>query len=79
MEYSDFGSLLDLVLKIKKPEESISMNLVRFLSKGILKGLQVLHSEKNFAHLDIKHDNILLDKDLNPKLADFGFTLNASS
>jgi len=32
-----------------------------------------MHS-RNFAHLDIKHDNIVLDDEINPKLADFGFT-----
>jgi len=32
-----------------------------------------MHS-RDFVHLDIKHDNILLDGSLRPKLADFGFT-----
>ncbi len=36
--------------------------------------MKFLHG-RGYVHLDIKHDNILLDKDLNPKLADLGFTL----
>ena len=47
---------------------------VRFWFRQIVQGLKHIHSSKH-AHLDIKVDNILLDGNLNVKIADFGFAL----
>jgi serine/threonine protein kinase len=42
--------------------------------KGVCEGLKYLHEgfEKPMYHLDLKPDNILLDENMTPKLADFG-------
>ena len=41
--------------------------------KGICEGLNYLH-EGHVLHLDLKPDNILLDKEMVPKIADFGLS-----
>ncbi|CAL4984816.1 unnamed protein product [Urochloa decumbens] len=44
--------------------------------KGICEGLRYIHEEleEPIYHLDLKPDNILLDKDMVPKIADFGMS-----
>lgn len=49
----------------------------RNIITGIARGLAYLHEEAQppIIHRDIKAPNILLDKDLNPKIGDFGLAL----
>ncbi|XP_073280892.1 probable LRR receptor-like serine/threonine-protein kinase At1g07650 isoform X2 [Primulina huaijiensis] len=59
------------------PEEwQLDMNWLtrRKICIGIAKGLAFLHEESTLkvVHRDIKANNVLLDKDLNPKISDFG-------
>ena len=46
-------------------------DICRFYFKRILDTVRYLHKEK-IAHRDLKPDNILLDNNLNVKIADFG-------
>ena len=61
------GSLSDLV----KQMGPISENILKKIIYQILLGLDYLH-QKKIIHRDIKGANILLDKHMNAKLADFG-------
>jgi serine/threonine protein kinase len=45
---------------------------------GIAQGLEYLHERCCIVHGDLKPTNILLDKDYNPKIANFEFACNFS-
>lgn len=70
LDYCKYGDFLSLLQK--KP---FSENLSRYFSKKLLKTL-IYMKTKNIYHKDIKLENILLSKNLNIKLADFGFATN---
>jgi cyclin-dependent kinase-like len=48
-------------------------NLIRHIIYQICKGLKFIH-KNNFIHRDVKLENILIDKNNNVKICDFGFT-----
>ena len=50
--------------------DSVSETLAAFWFKRILEGVGFMHS-RGFVHLDLKHDNILLDEKMHPKLSDY--------
>ncbi|OAY34442.1 mitogen-activated protein kinase kinase 7 [Manihot esculenta] len=67
MEYMDAGTL-DTVLRANGP---FSETLLAHVAHQALNGLSYLHS-CNIVHLDIKPSNLLVSKDMNVKIGDFG-------
>lgn len=70
-EFMENGSL-DMFLFGKKM--ALDPQILYEFSVGIAKGLAYLHEEcdQRIVHYDIKPGNILLDRNLKPKIADFG-------
>lgn len=58
---------------IAKMRNSYSENACKYILRQTLLGLHYLH-ERHIIHRDIKSDNILVDKQGQVKLADFGYS-----
>lgn len=71
IEYCSKGCLLDYINK----DGFKDVNEMKKILYGIVNAVNYLHVNQ-IAHCDIKPENILLDKDLTPKLCDFGFSKN---
>eukprot|EP00924_Labyrinthula_sp_SR-Ha-C_P012427 maker-scaffold_10-snap-gene-6.42-mRNA-1 protein AED:0.41 eAED:0.63 QI:0/0/0/1/0/0/2/0/183 len=71
-KFSDIQFILDEEKNVTK--SLVSREIAFYIASGILLGVEHLHL-KNFIHRDIEPDNILLSKDLVPKIADFGDTI----
>ncbi len=73
MEYVD-----GVTLKEYMREHKLSLEAVLEIGVRLADALMHAHS-KNIIHCDIKPQNILIDKNLNPKIADFGIAKMVSS
>ena len=73
MEYVDGVTLKDFLAENKLTLEETLVIAIRIAS-----GLGAAHS-KNIIHCDVKPHNILIDKNLNPKVADFGISKTISN
>ena len=73
MDFVSGGTLKDLVEK-HDPMDPPSMEILMKILIGSAKGLTYLHATEPMPilHRDIKSENILLTKDLKPRLADLG-------
>ncbi|CAA0832389.1 Probable LRR receptor-like serine/threonine-protein kinase RFK1 [Striga hermonthica] len=74
-EYMENNSLANALFDSSKGSHMMLDWQMRFrICIGIAKGLAFLHEESRLkiVHRDIKATNVLLDKDLNPKISDFG-------
>uniref|UniRef100_A0A8R7VAS4 Protein kinase domain-containing protein n=1 Tax=Triticum urartu TaxID=4572 RepID=A0A8R7VAS4_TRIUA len=72
-EYMPNGSL-DKYIYSGSPKEILGWERLYAIAIGIARGLEYLHYSCNtrIIHFDIKPQNILLDRDFSPKIADFG-------
>lgn len=68
MRYAENGDLFNYV----NNAGPIPENQCKIWTQQLVNGLKYLHKQ-NIAHRDLKCENILLTKNLNTKLADFGF------
>ncbi|KAI8896038.1 kinase-like domain-containing protein [Globomyces pollinis-pini] len=70
-EYCNGGEMLNYITKNGKMDDSLPQTVSVF--QQIVEAVGKCH-EKNFAHRDLKLENILLNEDFQVKLIDFGFT-----
>ncbi len=71
VQFMDGGAMVDLVYKFAK---NIPENIIAYLLRQTLKGLESLHFRRQL-HRDLKTDNILLNLKGQVKIADFGFAI----
>ncbi|KAK7244116.1 hypothetical protein RIF29_38934 [Crotalaria pallida] len=73
-EYMENNSLAHALFGQEKSQLKLDWSTRRKICIGIARGLAYLHGESRLkiVHRDIKATNVLLDKDLNPKISDFG-------
>lgn len=69
MEYATGGELFDYIVSKDRLSERESW---RFFNQ-IVAGMEFLH-QRNIAHRDLKPENLLLDKNKNLKIVDFGLS-----
>ncbi|KZV47497.1 putative LRR receptor-like serine/threonine-protein kinase [Dorcoceras hygrometricum] len=73
-EYMENNNLARALYGPEECQLDMDFSTRRNICIGIAKGLVFLHDESTLkvVHRDIKATNVLLDKDLNPKISDFG-------
>ncbi|KAL4562190.1 hypothetical protein LXL04_034388 [Taraxacum kok-saghyz] len=73
-EYLENNSLANALFGSNKNQIKLDWPTRFKICVGIARGLAFLHEESRLkiVHRDIKATNVLLDKDLNPKISDFG-------
>lgn len=69
LEYVPNGELFDYILKNNRLQEDEARKFFRQLVTAI----SYIHNH-NICHRDIKPENLLLDKDMNLKISDFGLS-----
>lgn len=73
-EYINGGNLDSLNKKVRQDGKLLKESILWDFMIQILSGLVYLHENKKIIHRDIKPDNILMDKEYNLKISDFGIS-----
>ena len=73
MEFAPGGDFMEFLIR----RGNLSYGECAFYGKEIAQGLQHMH-DRNFAHRDVKPDNLMLDVRGNIKITDFGFAKKVS-
>jgi len=71
IEYMDHGSLNHFIGHFGR---SIPENIIAYIVREILKGLNSIHKRRQ-VHRDLKSDNILINRSGDIKIADFGYAI----
>ena len=71
LEFCDFGSIREIIKQGRKKNVEITENEISSIIYMVLQGIKFIHS-KNLIDRDIKGRNILINKDGEVKLCDFG-------
>lgn len=64
--------LIDLFIQANKKGVELSLEAKRYLSSQVVHCVHYLNVEKQIAHLDLKGENLVLNKDLGVSIIDFG-------
>ena len=72
-ELAPKGSLFDYLHKNPKTKNNIPLEFKNRITKQLIHTMAYIHS-RGYVHRDLKTQNILLDKNLDMKLCDFGLT-----
>uniref|UniRef100_A0A8D0ENP8 non-specific serine/threonine protein kinase n=1 Tax=Strix occidentalis caurina TaxID=311401 RepID=A0A8D0ENP8_STROC len=76
MEYASGGEVFDYLVahgRMKEKEARAKFRQASFKMQAIVSAVQYCH-QKHIVHRDLKAENLLLDADMNIKIADFGFS-----
>lgn len=73
-EFMKNGSLHDLMNKVSRGEFDFPWKLRLVIAQGIAEGLEYLHHSQSqcIIHRDLKPANVLIDDDMEARIADFG-------
>ena len=72
-ELAQKGSLFDYLHKNPKTKNNLSLDFKNKITKQLICVMAYIHS-RGYVHRDLKTQNILLDKNLDMKMCDFGLT-----